>query len=52
MTSVDTFQDTSGGRGEPQDNLSFVIRFLLDCLVVQNDALRYPGMYQLVSFEN
>ena len=33
------------------DNLSS-IRFLLDSLKVHHDTLRYPGMYQLMSFED
>ena len=31
---------------------SFEIRFLLDSLVVHHDALRYPRMYRLMSFED
>ena len=30
----------------------FVIRFVLDILAVHHDTLRYPGMYQLMSFED
>ena len=30
----------------------FVIRFVLDTLAVHRDTLRYPGMYQLMSFED
>ena len=36
----------------PVLGICFVNRFVLDCLVVHHDTLRYAGMYRLISLED